>query len=309
MSFVRLGDHSSNVDYWWFWECYRVFLFPASPRLPIELCEYIIDWVSAARNPLDYHDKEPQETLHACILVCRAWQNRARMYLFTRVNLSSTYLPTLCRTLRNERHLSSFINGLVIRCHQRTPISSLFISQRLQRLQSLSLYRLDLAREHSLLPGSLLSYSVKELYLWELQGRRVSQLIRFINSFHSLDNLLIHFASSSLEYSGQILPKPGRISSHSLRLLKLDLVPGVSRLINWFLGAGPFLACLKTLCLTCRGFRDNSRFRSCFGGVGELLHRCSATIEILSLGIGDVPLVNEISDLCKFMACCVHGLG
>ncbi|KAI0745080.1 hypothetical protein C8Q76DRAFT_702435 [Earliella scabrosa] len=60
-------------------------------RLPIELCERIIDFASI--NPLygtDY-DQAPIDypTLLACVLVCQAWHPRARHNLFSRVVVRS----------------------------------------------------------------------------------------------------------------------------------------------------------------------------------------------------------------------------
>ncbi|KAK7684925.1 hypothetical protein QCA50_011760 [Cerrena zonata] len=274
-------------------------LFPASgrPRLPIEICEYVIDWASAQHQaPFPYYSHY-QETLCACTLVCRSWRPRARMYLFTEVDISSKNLPGFAGILRKEPYLSSCMNELVILCDTLKPISSLFITQKLQNLKILRIYDLDLGREHTWLPRSAACRSVKDLVLWKLEERKVSRFIRFLNSFHSLDTLEIDFAYKSLEYNGQILPKPGRISCHPLKSLRIRLVPGVSRLLDWFVKAGSFVACLKELKLYCYNSSDRAKFWSCLVGVAELLHHCSATIGTLKLIFYHAPMVNEISDL------------
>lgn len=221
------------------------------------------------------------------------------MHLFTNVTLSSQYLPTFERALRNDRHLLSLTNVLNIYCDPLLPISSLLVTHRFQNLKILTARRLNLAREHTWLSRPQLSHSIVELYLWEVRDRKVSRLIRFINSFHSLEVLTIFFASTSLEYTGQILPKPAHIPTRCRQNLILDLVPGVSTLIGWLLKAGSYLTYTEHLSLTCKGFRDKTKFRSCFEGVEELLHHCSATVEHLGVDLIRVPMVDEISDLCK----------
>ena len=55
-------------------------------RLPIEVCERVIDWVAAAPK-FDYFyrfyaDRSALHTLRACSLVCTAWTPRTRLHLF-----------------------------------------------------------------------------------------------------------------------------------------------------------------------------------------------------------------------------------
>lgn len=221
------------------------------------------------------------------------------MYLFVKVHLSRKHLLTFGHVLRKDRHLSSLMKSLTIGGDQPMAISSLFIVQRLH-LECLYIEGLDLAREHTSLPRLLLSHSVEHLHL-NLQERQVSRIIRFINSFPCLNELSLGFMSRSLEDAGQMLPNPSRISSPSLLSIDIGLVPGVSMLLDWFLKDGSYLARMEVVKFTCIGFSDKSEFCSCFGGVRELLQHCSATIVQLNLQFMDVPMVNEISDICKSM--------
>lgn len=245
------------------------------------------------------HDWDIQKTLYACALVCQAWVHRAQMHLFTNVLVKSKNLHMLHSTLQSAGHMSSSIRILKIGYDQKVPISSFLVSHRLQNLSTLVIDGLNLAQEHTLLHRAPLFHTVQYLHLSGLKECKVSQLIRFINSFHSLVSLDLWFSFNILEHNGQILPRPSHISSCSLTSLILTLIPGVSRLLDWCLNAGSFFTHIKKLTLNCYGHKDKSEFISCFRGVGALLQHCSATIEDLTLYFWDVPMVKEVSDLCK----------
>ncbi|KAK7684913.1 hypothetical protein QCA50_011747 [Cerrena zonata] len=271
-------------------------LYGTVPWLPTEVCEEIIDWVAAAYDITNYN-WDIQKTLYACALVCREWVHCAQMHLFTNVLVKPKYLHRLQNTLQSAGHILSSIRTLDIGYDQKVPISSFLISYRLQNLSTLCINHLHLAQEHTLLFRAPLFHTVQYLYLDDLEECKVSQLIRFINSFHSLISLDLWFGFEILEHNGQILPRPSYISSCSLTFLYLQLIPGVSRLLDWCLKAGSFFTHIKKLTLYCYDYSDKSKFISCFRGVGALLQHCSATIEDLTLTLEQVPMVNEVSDL------------
>ncbi|KAK7683425.1 hypothetical protein QCA50_013256 [Cerrena zonata] len=271
-------------------------LYGTLPWLPTEVCEEIIDWVAAAYDITKY-SWGIQKTLYACALVCRAWVHCAQMHLFTNIQVRPKYLCRLHSSLQSAGHILSSIRTLKIGYDQKVPISSFLVSHRLQNLSTLVIHGLDLAQEHTLLVRAPLFHTVQHLHLFGLKACKVSQLIRFINSFHSLISLELWFFFKILEHNGQILPRPSHISSYSLTSLELRLIPGVSRLLDWCLKAGSFFAHIQKLTLCCYGHADKSEFISCFRGVGALLQNCSATIEELTLRMWEVPMVNEVSDL------------
>ena len=274
-------------------------LYPTHPKLPIELWEYIIDWIEADRG----HDQEVQETLSTCSVVCQAWSIRARMHLFTSVYLKQQTLFTFERLLKRIRQFESVIREINIYFDfpPQGLLSALFISHRLHNLNSLFINWLDLTREHVYLSRALLPHAVKHLGLFNLPKCKLSQLVHFLNPFHSLTSFELGFDANDadcLEYSGQILPPPCTAYSRTLTSLELELIPGVSKFLDWCLKAETFLSYLEELILLCRN-KDDSKFRASLEGVGLLLSRCSRSVGELTLKLWNVPMVNEISDICK----------
>ncbi|KAK7684920.1 hypothetical protein QCA50_011754 [Cerrena zonata] len=276
----------------------RALLPPTLPRLPIELCESIMDWIAAECDPF-LQNMWTRVTLLACSLVCRTWRYRAQLHLFTCVNVKAESLSTFNRSLKAPRHLASFINELNIdsQSEHAMPVSSLFIAHKSQNLKTLHIFCFDLTREHPWLCRAPLRCSVQVLDLEMLKKCNASQLIRFLNAFHSLSSLHVFLDFKTLEHNGQILPSPYYASSRSLTVLDLELIPGVFRLLDWFIKAGLLLGHLKMLMLACIAHQSQTEFQSCFGGVEALLRHCGATIEDLTLIFNDVPMMGEVSDL------------
>ena len=165
------------------------------PRLPTEIWEFIIDQIS-------YEDQSrvETETLHACALVCRSWHIRARLHLYREFWISGDHIPKLQTTLRNNSSLSlSSTKVIKVECGTK-PVSAFFLEPTLQNLTVLELDYLDLTKEHSLIMRGPLARSVTDLTLWELHSCPVSNLLRFLNSFHSLAYL-----DKLLNYSGNIV--------------------------------------------------------------------------------------------------------
>ena len=180
-----------------------------------------------------------------------------------------------------------------------TQISPFVLRHHLPNLHYLNIQKLDLTREHQLFYRAPFFRSVHRLTLYRLQSCPLSQLIRFINSFPTLSSLALSFAFKELKHEGQILPKPSHAGTRFLTSLELDLKPGVSRLIDWFLRARPFLMQLKTLVLSVSNIEDRSEFRSSFKGVERLLDYCRASLESFKLDLRRVPIVRDVSDLGK----------
>ena len=214
------------------------------------------------------------------------------------MEVSYEELTSFSETLVKDRRIGCGITRLeVVKKSETIPISACAIQHRLPNLGYLNIHDLDLTREHPFLYRAPLFHSVRELRLHRLQSCQLSQLIRFINAFPSLAELELDFAFNNLEHHGQILPRSCRSEMRALTWLELDLKPGVSRLIDWFLVSEPFLAQLKTLILCAVDIPDEEEFASSFKGVERLLDRCHNSVEDFILHLEKVPMVECVSDL------------
>ena len=55
---------------------------PGQPRLPVEVCENVIDMIAGPFDDYATMDPEARRILNICRLVCRAWVPRCRLHLF-----------------------------------------------------------------------------------------------------------------------------------------------------------------------------------------------------------------------------------
>ena len=153
-------------------------------------------------------------------------------------------------------------------------------------LNHLRIHLLNLPREHVVITRGPLARSVTKLSLPCLQPCAVTTFIRFLNSFSSLTDLGAGFPavpSESLVYNGQVLPPPRSTPICSLKHLCFNMVPGIGRLIEWYIREGCFLASLRKLTLAwLEPYEDNG---PCFDGLPDLLDHCADTLEDLSLWI------------------------
>lgn len=93
----------------------------SSRRLPIELCEFVIDAV------YDFYYQFIEAslvTLSACALVCRAWRPHAQMILFDTVLVrDSTTLRRFAVLLDKSPHLRGYVHRLAVRGYLHVPTS------------------------------------------------------------------------------------------------------------------------------------------------------------------------------------------
>ena len=252
----------------------------------------VINWI--CHQWLEFtEDKTIGQVLSACSFVCHAWRNQVRHNFHNHARICYEQLSSLSNALRSNVLLSLHIAGISItRKCKVFPISPFAVIHRLPRLGYLSIDQLDLAREHRWLNRAPLFHSVRALHLSFHQSCQLSQLIRFINAFSSLSSLEISFASHApyeLEHNGQILCKPSYINMRSLNQLRLDLIPGTSKLIDWFFQARPLLACLKIVILYLSNLRYEPEFRLGFEGVRRILACCRASVEDIRLYVDVAP--------------------
>ena len=273
------------------------------PRLPTDIWECIIDQIRFG----DRHRLETQ-TLHACALVCRSWHIHARLRLYREFCIEGDHIPKLQTTLRNNSILSlSSTKVIRVQCDTK-PISALFLEPTLQNLTVLEISSLDLTQEHSAIMRGPLARSVTDLRLTNLSSCPVSNLLRFLNSFHSLAYLDVGFEEPYLSHAGQILPRPQPRVSRSLKTLILRVVPGVGKLMEWYIREGYFLANLEKLELSWvphysdPGADDADDVS--FEVPASLLRQCMNTLEDLTLCINlntnKGPFINKFSNNSMF---------
>lgn len=244
---------------------------------------------------------EIQKTLFTCSLVCKEWCDHVQWYLSWYIAVPYEGLSSLSQSLERNQHIFSSTPGLrIVKTYERASLLSFVMRHPVQKLCNLIIERLDLARESPLLNRSPLFGSIRYLGIYYLQPCKLSQLVRFINSFPSISQLELSLAFDKLEHRGQILPKPLRADVRSLTWLWLDLIPGVSMLIDWLLKAKPLLANLKTLILYTWNIEDEDDFTSSFDGVDRLLDSCRSSVQDIRLYLESIPFAESISDLCEY---------
>ena len=240
---------------------YHLLISPLS-RLPAEIWEQIIDWIGVDH----WHDGSMTDTLRACILVCRAWRDRARFHLYAYVCLRSSRLSKLQSITNKNRNL--VVEVMHITCISHHILSALFVMKPFKDLTVLEIRDLNLSQEHPPLSITPLTYSIRTLELVETRPCTVSQLIRFINLFPRLSSLrFIMVTGHELDHKGGLIPPPHSTPRPSLMSLQLALIPGVDRLIDWYTNEGVLLAELQSLALHSVESPSGFDVRTCCNGI------------------------------------------
>lgn len=193
--------------------------YPTPPRLPIELCELIIDTLGH-----DYtgwaHDADGR-ALQSCALVSRAWRPRAQLHLFAHIAVNSfPALERLACALRADPALRAFVHSLHLDCSARRSmyparnIATLFPSMlaRRDRLPALREVRISgggLA-EHTPIAGAMvrarmlphlpvplrtagvyapIARTATRLVLYKLEFANFADFARLLDAFAILEEL------------------------------------------------------------------------------------------------------------------------
>ncbi|KAI0692843.1 hypothetical protein C8T65DRAFT_71124 [Cerioporus squamosus] len=166
---------------------------PGSPRLPIELCEHVMDAV------YDFYYQfvvGSLRTLSRCALVCRAWRPRAQMILFDFVLVrDSDALHRLAAQLDESPRLRGYVHRLALRGYLHVPASTAVLFPTILRLRLPNLthvYLQELMPEEK--AASPLPADVKELPAVPIHPYFPSVLSSF-NYIRKLDLVRIRFCS------------------------------------------------------------------------------------------------------------------
>ena len=87
--------------------------FSRVARLPIEVWEYILDWIVFQLRGISIAaNREMVQRLSTCSLVCRAWRVRSQAHLFKAVTLNYEELASLDTVLTNNPAICSGIEEM-----------------------------------------------------------------------------------------------------------------------------------------------------------------------------------------------------
>ncbi|KAI0646626.1 hypothetical protein C8Q79DRAFT_680799 [Trametes meyenii] len=209
-----------------------------TPRLPDEICEYIIDsaaWRSPPDTIFDWEDNidDYYNILRACCLTCRSWLSRSRFHLYTIVTFERDEDPYLfLNTITARPFLAERVRFL--RVHIRNagyiPFAGTELVQKLRNVQSLRLASLSFTgfqeqyppRYHELVTSR---FPITTLNI-RAQFRKVGDLLRIIWAFRVLQTVVINswLTSRSIqaEEAFRLCQVAGR-NRHCVSLRKLEL--------------------------------------------------------------------------------------
>ncbi|RPD52572.1 hypothetical protein L227DRAFT_39954 [Lentinus tigrinus ALCF2SS1-6] len=118
----------------------------ADVRIPLELCELIIDSIRAPPQPWykrlvgPEHDVHSEMLLHfrACAAVCSAWLPRARRHLYHRIIFKRpSQVELLIRSLTENPFLADIVRELVLSPREYIPFVHATLIKRLRHLHTL----------------------------------------------------------------------------------------------------------------------------------------------------------------------------
>lgn len=175
------------------------------PRLPVEVCERIIDYVNASFVGFNHEtDKDRQETLSACALTCRDWRPRSQLHLYHFLVLDDPrQFERFTDTLRHNSDLATYICDMSFRGNREgksfpsgiehwTSLVSLHLNS-LPNLDRISLKWCDWRNLH---PSFFVMVSsvtnITRLWLAGVKVRTSRELVYFIHSFPNVAELRVH---------------------------------------------------------------------------------------------------------------------
>ena len=212
-----------------------------SPRLPVEVCERVIDWIAVnvqeEQNSISLsssRNREFMETLYACALTCKAWFPRARLHLqshiiyiqcWPRAAQDLSYFKSL---FAGEPTLSSSIEIIMAKASNDQPSTFhtilLTLPHLLPKLQRLQLANGPFLPAPKIVPKWRCSL-LDTLRLQEVSFYSLNDLRRTISAFENLETLEIsdpswHPRSSPTDNPSQVFYHPR--SAVRLNWLKIE---------------------------------------------------------------------------------------
>lgn len=251
------------------------------PRLPLELCEVVIDY---CRN-------DPR-TLQTCSLACRAWVGRAQEHIFRRTRLPTSKLHSIHSLLTVNPALATYVQHLNIDFGRADTLADVrdVLKRVCQQMQSVRTLELTGISWHASLELNLLRTVLPtcttRLELGTIAVAPQAPLPELIASFPLLqslslgDNLTSAHSASTWEAAG---PNTTRTRA-PLRTLSLSLAfsnPAVLHYARW-LATGPHALDLRTLSIA---FDYSGTRISAPALLGLLLENLCPPLETLELAM------------------------
>ena len=111
-------------------------------RLPLELCELIIDFIREPRlwPKRSFNDAPSQALSHflACAVVCSAWLPRARRHLYYRIAFTrQPQVELLIRSIKENPPLADIVREVVLSPREYIPFVHATLIRRLRHLHTL----------------------------------------------------------------------------------------------------------------------------------------------------------------------------
>ncbi|KAJ3489342.1 hypothetical protein NLI96_g2193 [Meripilus lineatus] len=237
-----------------------MFMRSSIPKLPVEVCERIIDNASIG-------------TAKRCSQVCHSWLPRSRVIIFETVTLrSSSKASKLLSLLSRSPSIGYYVCVLrisgpsEIRRWIRDVIRTL--PPLLPNVHTLSLS--ELPHLDSAFYTSVSQFTkVKSLELTLLRAHSIREIIQIVNGFENLRNLHIY----SRYISSLDMHPDDNIRSHKLEAFKLIGYPQrqLDRFFHWIIESNSFQS-LSTLDLNIYDYTDE---------LNRILHASSKTLRSL----------------------------
>ncbi|TCD63210.1 hypothetical protein EIP91_005849 [Steccherinum ochraceum] len=169
-----------------------------SPAFPLEVCELVID-ACKSLSSAEWDVTDTYSALLACSLTCKAWQVRARRWLFYHVKIvSSIQFSKFLHVLADHSFYGDFVRRLSIAINPEAPgpflsagIAIIMLTNKLRNLGRMDVMY-TAVRPHDVFFACIRRYNV--LNILSISGyafKNIKHLVRCITSFPALDTLKI----------------------------------------------------------------------------------------------------------------------
>ncbi|KAI0758661.1 hypothetical protein C8Q74DRAFT_257960 [Fomes fomentarius] len=178
-------------------------------RLPIQICEHVIDACHDNRQSAWQHET-CYRTWCQTALVCYDWLPRSQLNLFRNIDIhSASHLDLLLRTLSDAPHLADLVSGVRIasRKSEYIPFDRLLNSQLLRNCIRVNLMRIPWKASYQYADRNL--YPLRSLgithFAVELEQGSCASLLHCLYTLPLLQDLTLSAASKTVHIPDNVL--------------------------------------------------------------------------------------------------------